>query len=828
VEAIKQLIALGYPKSRFKIEAVVKKFGNSGRNSVRADFAVLDTDAALIPSGSVDELMDHAVLLCEVKRENSASDYVKHTQVKPLLDFAKQDACIGLYWDNVDQRVFWNERKKGKRVIREGPITLLPKYGRNLKVTPIPYKDTRAADSLLDIFSRIEDILHSAALDPEQRFHVILQILLAKIYDEHAHAGNPDDAVDIQDYRALGTSSQQALSDFNAVLKLAATFYQKFLPNRVEPKLDAKVTGDTLMDVAAIIAPIRITASKRDVVQAFYMKFAKGLYKWDLAQYFTPPTVTEYIVDILNPQFGEHIKDPACGSADFLTAAFHRRRDVDPGYAANIWGADNSRNAVQVAVLNMLLNGDGKTNIEEEDSLAKVDEELNQYQILVCNPPFGVRIKETRNTILRKFDLGHVWEETGGLLSKTDRLLDGQETGILFTELCVKQTVPGGRIGIILPNGYLGNRSQRYKVFREWLLRHCKLAAICSFPRFTFKGSGADVSASVVYLEKRKTVLKRAAEDKKTQFSVQMIENVGWNLGDKRAAPRYLRNEEDGSYIIGDDGNRVLDADFSASLMDLRSSAAASGRGWLTKGASTVTKKTGWAVPIGLVVQDADLTMDPKRYCRKVVELRARISTTDHVQIGDIVSIIPERQNKDGKRVKLQDKQTYKYVELQDIGYGTFDYVTLRGWQLPQRARHLAEDGDIYVGGIWGSVGKWCYIGAAEHGVVVTNGCHRLRMKPGKQKYLPDLLSFLCTEAYSVQARSLARGSDGLAEVSPDDLKTILIPQLSTAERDSIKIFVESLKAGSPDLRGKVAHLLESGVASAPLVTERPSHVVLV
>jgi type I restriction enzyme M protein len=749
--------------------------------------------------------------------------------VRPLLDFAKRDECVGLYWDNVDQRVFWNERSGGKRVIREGPVTLLPKYGRQLKVTPIPFSETRPADSLLDVFERIEDILHAAALDPEQRFHVILQLLLAKLFDEHAHAAQPTNPVDIQDYRALGLSSSQALVEFNTVLTSAVTYYQKFLPNRVSRTLSAKVSGDTLMDIAAILAPIRVIASKRDVVQAFYMKFAKGLYKWDLAQYFTPPTVTEYIVDILNPQFGEHMKDPACGSADFLTAAFHRRRDIDPGYASSIWGSDNSRNAVQVAVLNMLLNGDGKTNIKEEDSLVNVDKYENQYEIMVCNPPFGVRIQERRKAVLRKYDLGHQWIRlSNGSYKKGAGLVDGQETGILFAELCVKQAVRGGRIGIILPNGYLGNRSERYRIFREWLLRQCQLVAVCSFPRFTFKTSGADVSASVVYLQKREKPLSSVASDKSYEFSVQMIENVGWNLGDKRAAPRYVRNPDDGSYLIDADGNRVLDADFSGSLADLRGSLAGKTFPWLTRGVAFPKGSKGWSISIKNVVIDPDLTIDPKRHCKKVSKLRENIRAKPHKQLGDLVAVIPEKQDSGGKRIKLDTRAGYKYVELQDIGYGYFDYVALRGWQLPQRARHLAEPGDIYVGGIWGSVGKWCYVAAAAKDIVVTNGCHRLRIKPGMAKFLPDLLSFICTEAYSVQARALARGSDGLAEVSPDDLKTILVPELSAKERAELKPFVESMKAGVPDLRGKVGAILNEGDSSSPPVQLRPSHVVLV
>ena len=91
-----------------------------------------------------------------------------------------------------------------------------------------------------------------------------------------------------------------------------------------------------------------------------------------------------------------------------------------------------------------------------------------------------------------------------------DDVLDSQETGILFAELCVRRVAQRRLgVGIVLPNGYLGNRSQRYSVFSE---TGCcvtqESSQSCQFAyRFTFKKSGADVSASLLFLEKEKSRL---------------------------------------------------------------------------------------------------------------------------------------------------------------------------------------------------------------------------------------------------------------------------------------------------------------------------------
>jgi len=829
VEALRHLISLGYPKANFVIEAVVKRFGNAGRNSMRADLAVLDVPAATIDTSDVDTLLDHAVVLGEIKRDSAKADYVKATQVKPLLDFAKHQDCNALYWDNVEQRTFWTTINNKKRVVNEGPLALFPRYGQAVNVTPLLHKQLVVPDSLLDVFDRIENILHQAAIDLEKRYETILKLLLSKIFDEHKSAAKPARALEYQDFESIGVSATVAADRLNALLSDAVTYYEKHLPKAVSKTFALKST--VLVDCAKIIAPILITAAKRDVIQTFYMKFAKDLYRWDLAQFFTPTTVTDFIVEALNPQFGEHIKDPACGSADFLVAAFHRGRVADKNYAECIWGADNSENAVQAAVLNMLLNGDGKTNIRHEDSLESVEKYKNKYQIMVCNPPFGVRIVEKRPAVLSKFDLGRVWQDLLPPQAQvTDAVLTSQETGLLFAELCVRQVEAGGRIAIILPNGYLGNRSSTYVIFREWLLRNCKLASICSFPRFTFKTSGADVSASVVFLEKREVPLKSSSDDKDYAFHVGLIENVGWNVGDKAAAPVYCRDPEDGSFIVDEEGDRILESDFGRILEDFRTSVVAEEMGWVTEGTSSAGKaQKGWAVPIATVLADPERTFDPKRYSKKYMSLVRSIAKGAHFKLTDVMTVIPESTRPDGTKVKKSASELYHYVEIQDMGFGEYQASELRGWELPSRAKHFGQPGDLYLGSIWGSVSKWFLVDNNAKSLVVTNGCYRLRLKKGSEGKLADLVAFLCTDAYSTQMRALARGSDGLAEIHETDLSKVLIPTITDAAvRKQIQGYVDALLAGKSSLHGAIGVMMKDNQLPYPTPTRRPHHAVLV
>ncbi len=447
-----------------------------------------------------------------------------------------------------------------------------------------------------------------------------------------------------------------------------------------------------------------------------------------------------------------------------------------------------------------------------------------------ATPPFGTKIVEKRKSVLRSYELGCEWiENDKGELEKTDKPLSSQETGLLFAEVCVKQArSENGRIGIILPNGYLGNRSNRYRIFREWLLRTCKLVGMVSFPRFTFKTSGADVSASVLFLEKRKKPLKKLiAED--YEFFVELIENLGWEAGNKKAATIYKRSVEDGSFIVSDDGDLMVDSDFKGAIDRIRASNAADHFDWLTEGQDVNNTGDSWSISISEVLKDCDLTLDPKRYCKKVFSLRQELVKNAHFLLGDIVDFIPERTDSNGDSKKQIPSTEYSYTEIADIGYGDFNSKNMRGWELPSRGRHFAENGDIYFGSIWGSVAKWCYIGQGYENHVVTNGCHRCRVKPGMEQHLTDLIAYMNTEGWATQLRSLARGSDGLAEVIPDDAKNVIIPKIkSNKVRQEIDPFVENLKKGRVTVKSTISSMLENEAWDIEEPKKRPSHIVLV
>lgn len=191
-------------------------------------------------------------------------------------------------------------------------------------------------------------------------------------------------------------------------------------------------------------------------------------------------------------------------------------------------------------------------------------------------------------------------------------------------------------------------------------------------------------------------------------------------------------------------------------------------------------------------------------------------------------TFIPEKQDIEGERISINKSKIYQYVEIQDIGFGDYHSKDLRGWELPSRAKHFAEPNDIYIGSIWGSAIKWCYIPQGVNNVVVTNGCFRCRVKDGMEKYTTDLLAYLNSEGWGVQMRSFARGSDGLAEICQNDAEKVIIPLLSDNTREDLLKYVQSLRQGATSLNTVIKQLIKSKKVDYEDPKKRPSHIVLV
>ncbi|MDP9903123.1 restriction endonuclease subunit M [Arthrobacter bambusae] len=192
-----------------------------------------------------------------------------------------------------------------------------------------------------------------------------------------------------------------------------------------------------------------------------------------------------------------------------------------------IYGTDKEPRAARTAKMNMVMHGDGHGGIHWHDGLVNINGIFDgRFDIVVTNPPFGASVTDTQLVgattesdvpddpayVKRQSSkYGHDWREAHDAVvnARNQPILDlfeigrgrkGRQTEILFVERCLNLLKPGGRLGIVLPNGNLNASSLDW--LRRWVEGRAYLRGVVSLPQETFKFSKASVSASIVFLEK--------------------------------------------------------------------------------------------------------------------------------------------------------------------------------------------------------------------------------------------------------------------------------------------------------------------------------------
>ena len=225
-------------------------------------------------------------------------------------------------------------------------------------------------------------------------------------------------------------------------------------------------------------------------------------------QFRTPRHIIDLIVALVNPQPGQRICDPACGTAGFLISAFNsilrqhtkpadlKRGLVDGGQlkAAQwkfleehaITGFDNDANMVKIAILNLYLHQLEKARISMLNPLTNGFGGIypgQRFDVILANPPFA----------------GKVQDES--ILSDLNYKLNTRATELLFLKWFIDHLAPGGRAGVIVPNGVLFGSTKAAKGLRETLLTECDLQAVINLPSGVFKPYSG-VGTGVLIFEK--------------------------------------------------------------------------------------------------------------------------------------------------------------------------------------------------------------------------------------------------------------------------------------------------------------------------------------
>ena len=194
------------------------------------------------------------------------------------------------------------------------------------------------------------------------------------------------------------------------------------------------------------------------------------------------------MIELIEPKFGEKTYDCACGTAGFLISTFNyvkkRCAKTKDNYAKlkaeTVYGNELT-NTAKIAKMNMILAGDGHTNIKQLDSLANPIDSI--YDVALCNPPYG-----------QATDFGGYYP------------VPSNDGDAIFIQHIYKSLKEGGRAAVVIPEGVLFKGDHMLKV-RRFLLKNCNITGIISLPQGVFRPY-ADSKTNIMVFEKSKAGTK--------------------------------------------------------------------------------------------------------------------------------------------------------------------------------------------------------------------------------------------------------------------------------------------------------------------------------
>lgn len=436
-----------------------------------------------------------------------------------------------------------------------------------------------------DEFSRLlfkchNIIRNNDKLSPEAAFDEISKILFIKIRYERTNSGT-------QIFSKEEFLKQKKMYD--AVKSKESPDYYQFLFNKTKEDFakdhlfdeneTIKIRENSFEQIVKELQVYNLSTTSDDVKGIAFEQFLGRTFRGELGQFFTPRTIVDFMVSVLDPQEGEYICDPCCGSGGFLIRAFEyvrehienevevRKEDVKRSLFTDdysklpkkeqekidqkvidafskmnyeldinnpmgrlrslsfdcIYGTDANPRMARTAKMNMIMHGDGHGGVHHHDGLLNVNGIWEgRFDVILTNPPFGARIdKELKITEadrftdiekIKAYEKRYGKENYDNALKQVNDHIDqpildlfqiGKFSGlteVLFIERCLNLLKPGGRMGIVLPEGVLNNTNLQ-KV-RDFVESKAKILLIVSIPQDVFMAAGATVKPSLLFFKK--------------------------------------------------------------------------------------------------------------------------------------------------------------------------------------------------------------------------------------------------------------------------------------------------------------------------------------
>ena len=351
---------------------------------------------------------------------------------------------------------------------------------------------------LINIFKSINnDLRDSGVTNGLPRIHLFTNMLFLKVISELAELKDEIVTVPPKQYLWNNFKEKKGLDLLDFLNKQAFDYFKKSYGGEVLSKIDVLEGKENILNsIIDSLDDLWLSDTNADIKGEAFEFFLRsyGGAETDFGEYFTPRHIVKTMVKLLNPKFGEKVYDGFCGTGGMLIESFKYMKKRTPLNQntikqlknETIYGGEFST-MYRIAKMNMILAGDGHSNILRQDSYEK--KQTNKYDVVITNIPFGSKMK---TNYLSQYGYNGVSAEICGVLHSIDALNSENENS---------------RAAIIVPEGILFNKQQKaYRTLRQELTERYDLKSIISLPRQAF--SDANVKSNILIVGKKKQTNK--------------------------------------------------------------------------------------------------------------------------------------------------------------------------------------------------------------------------------------------------------------------------------------------------------------------------------
>ena len=630
----------------------------------------------------------------------------------------------------------------------------------------LPFRPGLSPKQLQALFYRCHGDIRKIERSEDRAFQDFSKILFLKLYEERCDYEGIEPPYSFLFHELAARPNNEADQVALAIRSMIDDLVKKRNYGDVLAESITLKSDRTYQSIVRRLSEVSFSDSSFDSKGAAFEYYVRATLKGKkLGQYFTPRPVIhlmsvivgrEKIASSVLTNSPVRVLDPACGTGGFLVYLMKQsltylleHRKTGKLTAASFdactkticqkvfYGADANSSVASAAKMNMIIAGDGHSNISLEDSLSLKAKSWNidapDCDIIITNPPFGT--SEADTLTVKDFEQFPVSAKKGQLL---------------FIQKMVRSVRPKeGEICTVIDEGVLNTDTATG--IRDWLLQQCKIHVVVRLPEVTFKPNKINVRSSILYMVRR----EQPDFDLEANYSITFIDM------------KSLGYHGSGEAIRGFDESGLM-TEIENFLHKGTNNASHNGESW-----------RAFTVSVRKIIDDKTRRLDLKYWDSDILSTLAGLEAVNAPTIADLTPKQSHRGKSPASENYVDEKDGYAHVIKAGTNINKFGEVLVTGDFIEKNlfeemSRAHVEDGDLLVSSTGdGTLGK-CAVYRGNRPSIADGHVTIVRLDQDRAypEYVCDYLRF---GFGALQIRRLFTGSTGLVELTADQLDTVRV-----------------------------------------------------